>query len=118
MGCRRIAWHRWRQSGLLLQGEHGSNVQRVIGGDGSIPEGRQEVMEGGWSPLLQRWMKPHIPVAAWLRKLGPSWTLSERTFEHCVSPSPGEKAASRRGQGWAGEHGDRSARAMHPAQVA
>src|SRR5687768_11025315 len=27
------------------------------------------------------------PIAAWLRKLGPYWTLSERTFEHCVSPS-------------------------------
>jgi hypothetical protein len=23
---------------------------------------------------------PHDPVVAWLRQLGPSWTLSERTF--------------------------------------
>ena len=28
------------------------------------------------------------PIAAWLRKLSPSETLSERTFEQCVSPSP------------------------------
>jgi hypothetical protein len=27
------------------------------------------------------------PILAWLRKLGPSETLSERTFRHCVSPS-------------------------------
>ena len=32
--------------------------------------------------------KPHGPVVFWLRKLGPSRTMSERTFEHCVSPSP------------------------------
>ena len=39
-------------------------------------------------PLLRRWVKLHSPVTAWLRKLGPSRTSSERTFEHCVSPSP------------------------------
>ena len=33
---------------------------------------------------------PHDPVVAWLRPLGPSWTLSERTFAHGVSPSPGK----------------------------
>jgi hypothetical protein len=30
----------------------------------------------------------HDPVVAWLRKLGPSMTSSERTFEHCVTPLP------------------------------
>jgi hypothetical protein len=35
------------------------------------------------------------PIAAWLRKLGPSKTLSERTYEHCVSPSPKATAAIR-----------------------
>ena len=34
------------------------------------------------------------PVAAWLRKLGPSRTLSERTCEHCVSPSLKATAAT------------------------
>jgi hypothetical protein len=32
--------------------------------------------------------RPHDPVVAWLRKLGPSMTSSERTFDHCVSPLP------------------------------
>ena len=35
---------------------------------------------------------PHDPVVAWLHQLGPSWTLSERTFAHGVSPSPGKMA--------------------------
>ena len=43
------------------------------------------------------------PIAAWLRKLSPSETLSERTFEHCVSPSP---------------KGDRRDKALHPSQIA
>jgi hypothetical protein len=42
---------------------------------------------GGWSPSAPAMGKPHGCVAAWLRKLGPSRTSSERTFEHCVSPS-------------------------------
>jgi hypothetical protein len=33
-------------------------------------------------PLLQRRVRPQSPITAWLRKPGPSWTLSERTFEH------------------------------------
>ena len=45
--------------------------------------------ESGWSPSAPALDKPHGPVVAWLRKLGPSWTSSERTYEHCVSPSPG-----------------------------
>ncbi len=59
------------------------------------------------------------PIAAWLRKLGPSETLFERTFEQRVSPSPpGGKGASWRAQGWAGENVDRRDRPMHPSQVA
>ena len=55
------------------------------------------------------------PIAAWLRKLSPSETLSERTFEQCVSPSPpGEKSASWRAQGWAGENVDRRNRPCTP----
>jgi hypothetical protein len=43
--------------------------------------------------LLKRWINCRALSAAWLRKLGPSETLSERTFEHCVSPSaPGRRA--------------------------
>ena len=53
-------------------------------------------------------------------------------FEHCVSPSPGKRArpgqtiakqsvgrwVRRIAQGWAGEKGDRTDRALHPSQVA
>jgi hypothetical protein len=53
------------------------------------------------------------PILAWLRKLGPSETLSERTFRQCVSPSPPwEKGASWRAQGWAGENADRRDKAF------
>jgi hypothetical protein len=38
--------------------------------------------------LLKRWINPQRRIPAWLRKLGPSKTSSERTLEHCVSPSP------------------------------
>jgi hypothetical protein len=69
--------------------------------------------------LLTRGVEPQRNVPAWLRKLGPSWTLSERTFKHCVSPSPrGKKGASWRAQGLAGENGDRNDNALHPSQVA
>jgi hypothetical protein len=37
--------------------------------------------------------EPQFILTAWLRKLGPSWTMSERTFEQCVSPSPPGKRA-------------------------
>ena len=36
--------------------------------------------------------KLQSPIAAWLRKLGP-FEMTERTFEHCVSPSPPGKRA-------------------------
>ena len=58
-------------------------------------------MDRPW--LLTRGVEPQCDVPAWLRKLGPSWTLSERTFKHCVSPSP---------------RGDRNDNALHPSQVA
>jgi hypothetical protein len=35
------------------------------------------------------------PSLAWLRQLGPSWTSSERTFRHGVSPSSSATAATR-----------------------
>ena len=37
--------------------------------------------------------KLQSPIAAWLRKLGP-FEMTERTFEHCVSPSPSAPAAT------------------------
>jgi hypothetical protein len=55
-------------------------------------------------PPLQRGVKPHGAAAAWLRKLGPPRTVSERTFRHCVSPSI--------------RRIDRSSGAVHPSQVA
>ena len=36
-------------------------------------------------PVLQREVKPHCDATARLRKLGPLWTSSERTFKHCVA---------------------------------
>src|SRR6476660_5650065 len=48
------------------------------------PEGRRKRMVVCCSALD----KPHGPIVFWLRKLGPFRTTSERTFEHCVSPSP------------------------------
>jgi hypothetical protein len=53
--------------------------------------------------LLERWMNRKARSRAWLRKLGPSRTPSERTFEQCVSPSP---------------RGDRRDQALHPSQIA
>jgi hypothetical protein len=47
--------------------------------------------------------EPRGSVAAWLRKLAPSRTMSERTFKHCVSPSPAATVRDR---------------ATHPSQVA
>src|SRR6185503_11049671 len=42
----------------------------------------------------QATVKPHDLSLAWLRKLDPFWTSSERTFEQCVSPSPTATAAT------------------------
>ena len=47
----------------------------------------QKAEGGGWSPGAPAMGTPHGSVAAWLRKLVPSRTSSERTIEHCVSPS-------------------------------
>ena len=68
--------------------------------------------------LLQRWK------TAWLsRCLAPqTWSVQDcvrtdrRTLRLAIATW--EKGASWRTQGWAGENGDRSDRAMHPSQVA
>ena len=49
---------------------------------------RKMVWEVDGRLLLKRWINPQCRIPAWLRKLGPSKTSSERTVEHCVSPSP------------------------------
>ena len=43
--------------------------------------------------LLRRWVKPHGPIAAWLRNLFHPGLRPQRTFEQC-SPSPVATAAT------------------------
>ena len=56
--------------------------------------------------------KPQALIATWLRKLGPSETVSERTFGHCVAIAL-EKAPR-----LPDKNGDRRDKAWYPSQVA
>src|SRR5678815_4713644 len=55
-------------------------------------EGSKEC-RGRRAPSAQAMDKLQDPIAAWLRQLGPSKTLSERTLGHGVSPSLNATAA-------------------------
>ena len=54
-------------------------------------------------PSAQAMGKPQGHTAAWLRNSVRPRRCLERTFEHCVSPSP---------------KGDRRDRGLHPSQIA
>ena len=56
----------------------------------------------GWVPFCSGDGQDTGLIVTWLRKLGPSETLSERTFEHCVAIA----------------RGDRRDNPRHPSQVA